>query len=73
MNDPFNIKNIILILVINLILLNINEILCESYITLKIHKSGKYNILFKGDIDDNENLCYGVSMRIPNSMKINGI
>ena len=39
------------------ILLNINEILCESYIILKINKSGRHSILFKGGIKDENGFC----------------
>ena len=55
-----------------IILLYRNEILCESYITVKINKIGQYKVLFKGGIEQTDHYCYGVSMHIPNSMKING-
>ena len=45
------IKNIFLIYVTIIILLYRNEILCESYITLKINKKGKYKILFNEGIE----------------------
>ena len=57
---------------IYIILLNLNGILCESYIIVKINKSGKYNILFSGGIEQTDHFCYGVSMHIPKSMTING-
>ena len=47
-----NVHNLLMINVICFILLNINEILCESYIIVKINKSGYYNILFNGDIQN---------------------
>ena len=54
------IKNIFLIYLINIILLYKNEILCESYITLKINKIGLYKILFNGGIEQTDHHCYGV-------------
>ena len=63
-------KFFLLLYTINFILLNINEILCESYIIVKINKSGRHNILFKGG-ENNDKFCIGVQMHIPISMKIN--
>ena len=51
--------------------MNINGIICESYIILKINKSGNYNILFNGNVKPTNKFCYGVSMHIPTSMTIN--
>ena len=54
------------------ILLNINEILCESYIIVKINKSGRYKILYNGGVEDIEHPCYIVP-NLPTRMTINGI
>ena len=64
-------KIFLLLYTINFILLNISEILCLSYIILKINKSGRHNILFKGDANDKP-FCNRVPMHIPISMEING-
>ena len=66
-----NKNNVIFIFLITFILL-INKILCESYIILKINKSGTRNIFFHWGIEDIENLCSGVSMHKPTLMIING-
>ena len=67
------IEYLILIFFINAIILNINGILCESYIVVKINKSGKYKILFNGGIVDVMNPCHNIkTMHTPSSMKING-
>ena len=68
-----NVENLILICLINFILLNINGILCESYIIIKINKSGKYKILFNGGGEDLPNPCKEISSKhTPTSMTING-
>ena len=67
-----NMNNIFLIYVTIFIILNINGILCESYIIVKINKSGQYHFLFQGGINDENKFCNGVSMHIPNSIDING-
>ena len=56
---------------INFFIFNFNEILCESYITVKINKSGRYNIIFTGSQDEN-NLCKNAPIHTPTSMTING-
>ena len=61
-----------LVYTFNFILLNINEISCESYIVVKINKSGRNKILYNGGVEDNKHNCYNVSMHMPNSMTING-
>ena len=61
-----------LVYTFNFILLNINEISCESYIIVKINKSGRNKILYNGGVEDNKHDCYNVSMHMPNSMTING-
>ena len=66
------VENLFLIYWINVILLNIGRILCESYIIVKINKSGKYKILFNGGVEDVNSPCHYASMHIPNSMEING-
>ena len=75
-NLNFNkINNFFLIFVISIILLNINGILCESYIIVKINKIGKHNFLFTGLENyerDNEYPCHGVPMQKSESIKING-
>ena len=63
-------KIFLLLYTINFILLNISEILCLSYIILKINKSGRHNKLFKGDAND-EPFCNGVKMHTPILMQIN--
>ena len=65
------IKNIFLIYVTIIILLYRNEILCESYITLKINKKGKYKILFNEGIELTNHYCSGVQMHSPTLMTIN--
>ena len=61
------VENLFLIYSINVILLNISRIFGESYIIVKINKSGKYKILFNGGIDDSNHLCHCDSMHIPNN------
>ena len=73
----FNIivEKFLMICLLNFILLNINGILCESYIIVKINKKGKFNFLFNGldgTYNDDYEPCKGVSMHIPNSVNING-
>ena len=73
-NSFFNIikiKNFILFYIIAFILSNINGILCESYIIVKINKSGHFNFLFKGNINDESLPCYTVQKHTPNSIYIN--
>ena len=67
-------KYFFLIYKIFFILLNIDKILCESYIIVKINKSGRQNILFKGGIDDEgvSDMQCRISMHNPISMTING-
>ena len=66
-----NLEKFFLIYFINFILLNLKGILCESYIIVKINKSGHYNFLFKGGISDPKVFCNGVSKHTPNSICIN--
>ena len=53
------------------ILLNINGILCESYIILKINKAGRYKILYNGGVENIENPCHIVPNHTPTKMTIN--
>ena len=69
--NKIKIKNFILFYIIAFILSNINGILCESYIIVKINKSGHFNFLFKGGINDENLPCYGVSKHTPNLIYIN--
>ena len=57
--------------IVTIILLNNNKILCESYIILKINKSGRYKILFNGDAKDTESNCYNYLKQKPTSILIN--
>ena len=57
--------------IVTIILLNNNKILCESYIILKINKSGRYKILFNGDAKDTESNCYNYPKQKPTSILIN--
>ena len=68
-----NVKKFFLIYAINFILFNINGILCESYIIVKINKSGNYNILFNEGVEDENNYCNGIIMHNPTSVIINEI
>jgi len=65
-------KNIIFLYTVYLIILNINTISCDSFIIVKINKTGNLNILHHQGIIDNNNLCSGISTHNPNSMTING-
>ena len=66
-----NNKNIFLIYMSIFILLNVNGILCESYIIVKFNKSGHFKFLFKGGINDESRFCYGAPKHTPNSIYIN--
>ena len=66
-----NNKNIFLIYMSIFILLNVNGILCESYIIVKFNKSGHFKFLFKGGINDESRFCYRVQKHTPNSIYIN--
>ena len=72
-NIYLNTNNSFFIFVVIFILLNINEIFCESYIILKINNSGRHNILFHWGIEDTNNLCKDVPMHNPIKTVINGI
>ena len=65
-------EHLFLFYTINFILLNINGILCYSFIIVKINKSGYYNIFFNEDIDG-KNFCFSNSVNIPNLMTINEV
>ena len=67
------IENLILTFFINIILLNIKGIVCESYIVVKINKPGEYNIIFNEGVEYENNHCNGIIMHIPISVKINEI
>ena len=56
---------------ISILLSNLNIILCDSYITLKINKSGKHSFLFKGGVQDPHSECYNIGMNTPTSIIIN--
>ena len=63
-------EKLFLLYFFNFILLNINRILCNSFIIVKINKSGNRNIFFNEGIDG-QNLCSNNFIHIPNSMTIN--
>ena len=73
MKKNINLYNNFLFFVICFILLNINGILCESYIIVKINKLGTYNIIFDGRVKDENYFCNGVKMHAPNSVIINEV
>ena len=56
--------------IINITLLNIKGMVCESYIIVKINKLGTYNIIFNEDIEDEKNYCNGIIMHTPTSVVI---
>ena len=53
------------------ILLNINGILCESCIIVKINKSGRHKILYNGGVEDTNHWCYEVPDHTPTRITIN--
>ena len=65
-------KYFLLFYMIYLFFLNLTGILCESYIIVKINKSGRHKILFKGGLNDvtvSETDCR-VQMPIPQRDRI---
>ena len=70
LNELF-LKNILFMVFISILLSNLNVILCDSYITLKINKSGIHSFLFKGGVQDPNLECYNIDMHTPTSININ--
>ena len=58
--------------IIYIILININGILCESFISVKMKDKGKHKILFQGGIQNKSHICFGVSIHSPDYVTING-
>ena len=61
-------QNNFFMLVIIFFLFNINEILCESYIIVKINKAGRHQILFNGTVEKTDHRCNATS-NLPSSNK----
>ena len=64
-------KEFIFLNIISILLLNIYNISCESYITLKINKPGRKKIIYNGDINEGSSRRKNFPAQRPNSMIIN--
>jgi len=58
--------------IIYIILININGMLCESFISVKMKNKGKYKILFQGGVQNKSHICFGVSIHNPENATVNG-
>ena len=63
-------QNNFFMLVIIFFLFNINEILCESYIIVKINKAGRHQILYNGVFEKTDHGC-NTDPNLPTRMTIN--